>query len=133
MSKTVIEAYVEAATALYNCKKHGNVMWEELWESRIEQLTSLLPSGSGLSEVRFFEEPVKSDRVNIHCTYHCMNPDGYYEGYRDYIVTAKPSFLLKLDLIIKGRDYNGIKDWMWDTFHFALTQEAPRYPWEGEV
>ena len=132
MSKNVIEAYVEAATALHNCEESGNIAWEERWESRIKQLTSLLPSGRGLSDVEF-GETVKPDRVNIHCTYHCVNHDGYYDGYRDYVITAKPSFLFKLELNIKGRDYNGIKNWLWDTFHFALTQEAPKYPWEGDA
>jgi hypothetical protein len=61
-----------------------------------------------------------------------MNPDGFYDGWRDYMVTARPAFD-GVTVTVTGKDYNGTKDYLGDLFHEILTREIddPREQGDG--
>jgi hypothetical protein len=56
------------------------------------------------------------------CSYHHMNSDGYYDGWTEHEIIAKPSLVHGIDLEVKGRNRNEIKDYLHDTFYTCLNQ-----------
>lgn len=53
-----------------------------------------------------------------------MNENGMYDGWTEHKAIIKPSLVFGLDLKITGRDRNGIKEYLHDTFMQALTDEV---------
>lgn len=125
-----IEALVNAEIARVNCVKTHNSKWLENWESRIEQLKSLLPSGSGFDSGTKVVS-IGLERVVFRTDFHHLNEQGY-NGWTSHSVTVKPSFVGTIDVKITGLDRNSIKDYIAETFYHVLTQEAPPLPWAKE-
>lgn len=95
--------------------------WREIHESRINQaVRDFLPSGSGFDSGTVFDfEDSKPDRLRFETSFHHMNENGFYDGWSEHVVTLRPSFS-GFDLTISGRDRNGIKDYIAETFDSAL-------------
>jgi hypothetical protein len=49
--------------------------------------------------------------------------DGFYSGWTDHTVIVRPSFR-GINVRISGRDRNGIKEYLAETYDYALTQEV---------
>ncbi len=122
-----IEALVNAEVARANCVKHYNVGWEDKWEERIEQLKNLLPSGSGF-DAGTKVVSISPDLVEFQVDFHHHNEQGY-NGWTNHTVKVKPSFIGTLDIKIGGLNRESIKDYIAETFHQLLTQNAPPLPW----
>jgi hypothetical protein len=90
------------------------------WDERIEQLLTLMPSGSG------WDMGTKIDLDASHATklvfygeYHHMNDGGYYDGWTAHTITVTPSFH-GINIRVSGRNRNDIKDYLAETFDYAL-------------
>lgn len=126
-NQTVIQAMVNAATACRNCAAGGNLFWQDRWNQRVGQLSELLPSGSGFDNGTAVES-IEPFKVTLRTAFHHMNDNGMYDGWTEHAVIVRPDWS-GVSVIVKGRDKNGIKDYIADTIHAVLTAEAPEYPW----
>jgi len=127
-----LKLYTELAsriTARNNAYAAGNDWWRKHQEV-IDQLIDMLPHGSGidgktellLDECKPYDKPVK--RIVIASSYHAMNDDGYYDGWYDFKLIITPSFD-GIDMKVTGKfgKYSDVKDYLWETFYFALTTD----------
>lgn len=111
-------------TAIRNCRKAGNKEWLEKHGQNLKRLLDLLPSGSGIDSGTTLDKDESNERKLIFdCSFHHMNDGGYYDGWTDHRIIVTPSFD-GIDLRITGRDRNEIKDYLHETYHYALTQEV---------
>jgi hypothetical protein len=51
-----------------------------------------------------------------------MDENGMYAGWGDYTAVIRPAFH-GIDLTIKGRNRNDIKEYLYQTYEYALTRE----------
>lgn len=125
MLANVLQAYL-------NCKASGNDEWLEKHEARINEMCNGLPHGSGFdSGVTFDTDESTSTRLIFRTSFHHMDENGYYCGWTDHDVRVTPAFG-GFNLYISGRDYRGIKDYMYQVFNEAFyigeTYEKPALP-----
>jgi len=110
-------------TARNNCIESNNQEWEDRHETIITQLVDdFFPSGSGFDAGSTIDKG-KSDTLRIHTSFHAMADNGMYDRWIDITITVKPSLLTSIELIVKGdfgRDYQGIKDHVYEAFDEAL-------------
>ena len=94
-------------------------------EDRIYKLEQLLPSGSGIdSGCKIDVEKSSSDKVIITFGYHFMDDYGYYDGWEDYKLIVKAKLWNDFDLRIVGKDRRFIKEYLYETFDYALREEV---------
>lgn len=125
--------YSELATAVAarrNCAQTVNGMpknaeWFDKWSDRIDELMDLMPSGSGFdSGTKIDLDASHAEKLVFTTAYHHMNDAGYYDGWTEHTITVTPSFAFKCNIRISGRNRNGIKEYIADTFEHHLAQEV---------
>lgn len=122
---SVIASSVQARL---NCKDSGNTEWLDRHEDRILVLVKEhMPSGSG------FDNGTKLDLDSSHggklvftTAFHHMNTNGYYDGWTEHTVTVTPSFH-GFNLRVSGRNRNDIKEYILESFDYALMTEVSEY------
>ncbi len=120
-AQPLFRAIVSTLSAMENCRKNGNEAWLTKHESDLEWMESQLPSGSGIdSGCRIDREQSNDKRLVITFGFHHMDENGYYCGWSDYKCIVTPSLEFGHDIRIVGRDKNGIKDYLGDTFDYQL-------------
>ena len=124
--------YQVIATALAarnNCKaspEGESHPWYEKWTEAIERETGNLPSGSGIdSGVKFDFDKSTPEKLVFNFGYHHMNECGMYDGWTDHSLIVIPSLQFGFTLRISGKDRNDIKDYLHETFQYALSEEVP--------
>ena len=106
-----------ALAARKNCLESGNPF---NWDTLLDQIEGILPSGSGIDD----GTDIDRDSVGIiklHTSYHHMNNAGYYDGWTDHTIRIKADLQFGFDLSISGKDRNH-KDYLADVYHHALDQ-----------
>jgi hypothetical protein len=124
MPRTLIAAIASTVAARSNCLTGlGNKEWLQRWTDRLENIErELLPRGSGIDSGTIVHlEKSTADRIVFRVPFHCMDPNGFYCGWRDYTVTVTPSFD-GFNVRVTGRDYNGLKDYLADLFRETLSR-----------
>jgi hypothetical protein len=88
-----------------------------------------LPTGSGFDgeiEVEYDEDKRLCDKYTLVVPYHCMNDDGYYDGWIEIKYTITPSFsdynMKENWQGYKGKYKETLKDYIGDTIAYALDQ-----------
>ena len=125
MSKlTVIEAIAVTVMAIKNCQKTGNE-FEESHKNKLQQLIEeYLPHGSGIDgEIGVDIDQSTPEKVVIYFEYHLMDENGCYVGWENYELKCTPSFIYGVDIKIKGKNKNDLKDYFYQLFHSALSEE----------
>ena len=128
---TVAELIGTAAPAMERAGASGNDEWCGRWGRILDNIfANIMPSGSG------FDAGTKmvraSDReIVMSAGFHHMNENGYYDGWTEHTIRARATFG-GFDITVSGRDRNGIKDYIADTFHFALSARV-RFDSDGNV
>lgn len=122
---TVIGILSGAIEARLNCIHVGNTEWLAKHTDVIEQLAKdILPSGSGIDRGTTVDlDQSRTDRIVLRFSFHHMDQHGYYAGWSDYSAIVKPAFR-GLNITITGRDRNGIKDYLYQTFDHILTHQV---------
>lgn len=123
--KTLIVLISECITARANClaRTPVNVEWAHKHEDALEVLARLLPSGSGIDNgTKIDVDASRTDRIVLTFGFHYMDPNGYYAGWGDFKAIIRPAFH-GIELTIKGRDRQGIKDYLYQTYEYALTRK----------
>ena len=129
---TVASAIATAIQAHQVCNQPERRQQRLAWMFRLQELENCLPSGSGFDKgcsiIREIGPSRDRLRLKITTAYHHMNSDGFYTGWSDYTVFVRPTFD-SIDVYVHGKDVDGIKDHIGESFHAALTMEAPRADW----
>jgi hypothetical protein len=125
MNQKLYRKIASTVQAYKNCVASGNKTWEEKHLENIESYNDELPSGSGFdSGSKIDVEKSTSEKIVINTSYHFMNDSGFYDGWEDYTLIVKPSLLSDFTLDIKGKNKREIKDYMYETFQYILTQDV---------
>lgn len=124
-SAPLVQQFAAAFVAMRNCERSGNDR-RGRWESALETLAAdHLPSGSGFdSGSRFIAEESRPDRLIFATSFHHMNESGFYDGWTEHRVIVTPEFD-GFGLKVTGRDRRGIKDYIAESFHLALSESVP--------
>lgn len=134
MQRTIAEYLASRVLARSNCiaqnAQHPNphaLDWTRRHKEEAETVArDYLPSGSGFDNgTRIDWEKSNADRLVLLTSFHHMNESGFYDGWTDHAVTVRASLSLGLLISVSGRDRNGIKDLIADTFAHALRATLP--------
>jgi hypothetical protein len=109
--------------AIENCRKSSNLEWHGRHQDRLAKLVSNgMPSGGGIDNgTKLDIDACRPGKLVFTFGYHHMNESGMYDGWTEHVLTVTPSFD-GIDLRISGRDRNQIKEYLYETYHYALTQ-----------
>jgi hypothetical protein len=123
----VYQAIASAHAAMNNCAASGNKEWFDRHEQTIRDLVKqYLPSGSGFDTgTNFMFAESKPDKLIFTTEFHHMNEVGMYDGWTQHTITIRPTFQ-GFSMRISGRDRNDIKEYIGDSFHFALSHDLPQ-------
>lgn len=140
MKKTLARAIACSLQAMRNCNDSGNTELEIKHGDRLHHYETLLPSGAGFDSGTTInldqstEEEIVLDTAFHHMTegMYVINRDksteeeteGMYDGWTEHVVTVRPSFVWGMIIAVSGRDRNGIKDYIAETFYECLTAEV---------
>ena len=86
---------------------------------------NFLPSGGGFDAGTTIDRSqlvTNETRIVVTTAFHHMCSNGYYTKWTEHNVVIKPTFD-GVDVQVKGRDYNDIKDYIGDVFHELMTRE----------
>jgi len=124
MNRPFYQYLAGALTARENCKKAGNAEWLDRWESRLEQLDKLLPSGSRFDAGSVVVKGESSSRqIVIATSFHHMDEHGGYDGWTEHRLLVKPDLAFGFTVTVGGRNRNDIKDYIAEAFDSVLREE----------
>lgn len=112
--------------ARLNCLRSGNSVWLQRHEDFIDRIVrDWLPHGSGIDSGNRIDLDSKHNRYpgryfRIDSSFHLMNDNGFYVGWKDYSVVVRPNFG-GIDLDIVGRVPEYLKEYLADTYYWALS------------
>jgi hypothetical protein len=110
--------------ARLNCIDGFNSEWKLKLEEKIEELVrNHLPSGSGFDSGTKIDLEVSNNRLVFCTAYHHMDENGSYDGWTEHVVRVSPSFH-GVHMTVSGRNRNGIKDYIYESFDIALNTEV---------
>lgn len=120
-TKTLAQHIWTALIARENCRKNGNNEWFARWDSLLDSINEILPSGSGLDSGTTISGYLRSS-IHLTTSYHHMDTHGGYDGWTEHTVIIEPAFE-GLNIRITGRNRNDIKDSLIEIFDYALTEQ----------
>lgn len=105
----------------------------EMQDDAEEVLKRNLPHGSGINCDWTFEWMTTA--VICRNSYHCMNDNGFYEGYADFSITLHYAEDVS-DFRLKFHGYQAqrlnrkhmLREYLTETFFYALTDEGVHNP-----
>ena len=123
-----MKLYKRIATALEarrNCEKTGNELWFDNWTDTLDKAIGQLPHGSGLDGKTELSELSTPNKLIVTAEYHCMNENGYYDGWINLTIAVIPSLTFDFELKITGRfgKYQDVKDYLYDIFNEAFNSD----------
>jgi hypothetical protein len=111
-----------AAIAL--CRDEGNTEWLDKHTATLCHLQRAhLPSGAGFDRGTKISSDSTPEKLIFETAFHHMNDGGFYDGWTDHRVTVTPSLVWTLDVRVSGKDRNGVKGTVNDTFYDVLMEE----------
>lgn len=121
MIRTLLAALSNAIEARANCIKSGNEEWSDRHEDRANAIIAdYMPSGSGFDTgTKLDWDKTRRDRIVLRTSFHHMAASGMYDGWTGHSVIVTPTFG-GFHVHVTGRNRNGIKDYIGDTFAQAL-------------
>lgn len=83
-----------------------------------------LPHGSGFdSGIKVNVEKSRADKIVLDVPYRPMDENGFYKAWVQYTCIVTPTFE-GIDLVTKGRDNNGLREYVDETMYHALVGET---------
>lgn len=123
MNRPLYREIANTIQARANCEASKNTEWFDKHSERLRQLTGLLPSGSGIDSGTHLDlNRSHAEKLVLETSFHHLDEHGFYDGWTFHTVTVTPSFQ-GINIRISGRNRNMIKDYLYDTFHYALTRD----------
>jgi len=122
----VYEEVARLIGAYQRCIETGNNEWAEKYLEKIESHIKDLPNGSGIDGTTYLDfEKSSENKLVIHSEYHCMNGNGFYDGWVKFTITITPSLAFGFYLKITGNfgKYRELViDYLVDTFYHAFNE-----------
>lgn len=103
-----------------SCLKTGNEEWFEKNSNVIDRIMDSSPSGSGFDSGT---QLIDGKELSFKVSFHHMNDNGMYEGWTDHIIKVIPDLCFDFILKISGKNKNGIKEYITETFEQWLINE----------
>jgi len=96
------------------------------WRLRADTLARhFLPSGSGIDcGTKIDWARTSSARLVFLAPFHHMNENGMYDGWTDHSIIVTAGLALELNIRVTGRNRNNIKDYLAETYQYALTRDG---------
>ncbi len=121
----VYQVIASLQAARDNCNASGNGEWSDKHSVRLSAIIrEHMPSGAGIDNGTKLSEDSTPERLVFTFGYHHMNDVGMYDGWTEHKCIVTASLVTGITLRITGRDRNGLKDYLYDTFHQALTADT---------
>lgn len=117
-------------TALRHCESPSANESQKEWALRhkehIEALVKEhMPSGSGFNNGTTLDlDKSTPERLVFDTAFHHMDEHGSYCGWTEHTVIVTPSLAFGFTMRVTGRDRRGIKEYIGDSFHTALSGEV---------
>lgn len=133
MSTTRIALYRAIASAVKareNCAKTDNSEWFDRHTKTVEFLVkNYMPSGSGIDcGTKIDWDRTAPELLTFTFSYHHMDDGGCYDGWTEHTLKVWASLAHEFKLHITGRDRNQIKEYLYDTYQYALKQLVDPHP-----
>jgi hypothetical protein len=129
MARCLYSELASTVDAMHTCERKPEQYgeWATKHAERISELVrSHMPRGSGFdSGTQMDCERSHAERLIFTTAFHHMNEAGYYDGWTEHTVVVTPSFA-GFNLRISGRNRNDIKEYIDETFRYALRHELER-------
>lgn len=121
----VYQAIASKIDAMRNCNKNGNGEWFEKHHDAILAIVKeYMPSGSGFDCGTAIDVcdlvDANKDQLIFSVYFHHMDESGGYNGWTQHKVIVTPSLAHGYSLRVTGRDRDGIKEYIADTFNHCL-------------
>jgi len=121
----VYQAIARKLDAMHNCARSGNREWFDRHSDAIDSLVKeYLPYGGGFNAGCIIDKDSPRGRIVIETSFHHMSENGYYDGWTSHKVIVTACLSHGFELRITGKDKNGIKDYIADTFHHVLSMDC---------
>lgn len=102
-----------------------NEHYKDVAQERIDFIMESAPSGSGIDTgTKISYEASKDGKIVFDFSFHHMNENGFYDGWTEHTLIVKPSLEYGMDILIRGRDRNGIKEYLYDMYGHWLQEEV---------
>ena len=121
------KALASMIQARKNCLESNNQKWFEKHGKNIQKIIGSLPHGSGIDgETGIDLTRSTSEKIIIFSSFHCMNGEGYYDGWSDFTIKIIPSLQFDFELKITGNfgKYSDIKEYLYNIFDADLREES---------
>jgi hypothetical protein len=127
MTRIVYKEIASILIAIGNCATSNNETWAYIWPNVLDDIIkNYLPHGSGIDNgVTVNKDKSSPNKIVLEFGFHEMDSNGYYCGWADYTLYVRPSLAFDIDLKLHGRDYNGLKDYLYELFQYMLMREIP--------
>ena len=96
----------------------------------LDRLAEFLPSGSGFDSGTTLDvDQSTPEKLVFDTSFHAMNEYGYYDGWTEHKIIARPSFVFGMALDEPSSDDpdDDTQEYIWDTFTHALQQDIEAY------
>lgn len=124
-AQPLFRSIVSTLNAIANCRKSGDAQWIDNHEADLDWMEKQLPSGSGIDcGCKIDREKSTDNRLVVTFSFHHMDENGMYCGWSDYKCIVTPSLQFDHSIRITGRDRNGLKDYLHETFDYCLTRKV---------
>lgn len=118
-TKTLAAWIAETADWAERAQNNESAQWGDIAHDRLAQLVRMLPSGSGIDSGTELVS-ANATKIVLSAGFHHMNDGGYYDGWTEHKITVRAEFG-GIAITIGGRNRNEIKDYLHETYHYALT------------
>lgn len=125
MKRALYKELALLVTAIDNCEKSKNASWQERHATRLEMLVrNHMPHGAGIDTGTKFRLDLSSpNKLVFAAPFHHMDENGGYYGWTKHNILVYPDLLSDIRLSISGPNRNDIKEYLHETFFYALTGE----------
>lgn len=121
-----LQAYLNCIDRIaIDAKQSGPHEWRNKHASAVNELTeNFMPSGSGIDcGTKFNWEESNPQRLVFNFSFHHMNEGGMYDGWTEHKLVVKADLTSNFDLKITGRNRNQIKEYLYEVYDSALTEQ----------
>ena len=123
-TQTVAVRIASLVAAIENCQKSATVNpWEDKHKEALRKIVrEYLPSGSGIDRGTWLDRDRSNpEKLVFVVEFHHMNEAGMYNGWTSHNIVVSASLVYGLRLTISGKNRNGIKDYLHEIYHAALS------------
>ncbi len=130
MKTKVYQEIAKRVSAYKTCEETGNEEWHDKHHDEIQRIQDeILPSGSGIdSGCQIDVKRTDDSRLVIDSSYHCMDENGFYDGWIDFQVIVTPSLAFGANVVVKGYfsqrhgKHEQVRDYLQEVFDNVLNE-----------